>query len=79
MTNSDDDRDGRNAVARGYVIAMRVTSIGMQMALPPTIGWWLDGKFNTEPWLLILGAIIGFTVSMFELVRLAKDSEDSKD
>ena len=78
MTNSDDDRDGRSAVARGYVIATRVTSIGIQMAIPPAVGWWADSKFNTAPWLLCLGAVFGFTVSMFELVRLAKDSEDPK-
>ena len=75
MAKNDDDRDGRNSVARGYVLASRVTSIGMQMALPPTLGWWLDEKFHTTPWLLIGGAVLGFTVSMLELIRLAKDSE----
>ncbi len=79
MSKSDGDRDGRNSVARGYVVSTRVTSIGMQMAIPPAIGWWADSKFKTEPWLLCLGAVIGFTVSMYELVRLAKDSEKSKD
>ena len=74
MTPSDDERDGRNSVARGYVLATRVTSIGMQMAFPPLIGWWADSKFNTAPWLLILGAAMGFGVSLLELIRLAKDS-----
>ena len=74
MTPSDDERDGRNSVARGYVLATRVTSIGMQMAFPPLIGWWVDSKFNTAPWLLILGAAMGFGVSLLELIRLAKDS-----
>ena len=79
MVSNDDDRDGRNSVARGYVLATRVTSIGMQMAIPPALGWWADGKLNTTPWLLGLGAVVGFTVSIFELVRFAKDSEDSAD
>ena len=73
MTTGDDNRDGRTSVARGYVIATRVTSIGMQMAFPPLIGWWLDGKFNTAPWLLLLGTALGFGVSMLELVRLANE------
>jgi F0F1-type ATP synthase assembly protein I len=51
----------------------------MQMALPPTLGWWADSQFKTTPWLLIVGAVLGFTVSMFELVKLAKDSEDSSE
>ena len=74
MTQSDDERDGRSAVARGYVLATRVTSIGMQMAFPPLIGWWLDTKVGTGPWLLVVGAFLGFGVSMLELVRLAKES-----
>lgn len=49
------------------------------MAIPPAIGWWADSKFNTAPWLLIVGAVLGFTISMLELVRFAKDSENSKD
>jgi ATP synthase protein I len=77
MEQSDDDRDGRNSVARGYVLATRVTSIGIQMALPPTAGWWLDVRFGTSPWLTIVGVILGFSISMIELMRLAKDSEDS--
>lgn len=77
MAKSDDDRDGRNAVTRGYVLATRVTSIGIQMALPPTVGWWLDSRFGTDPWLTIVGVILGFSVSMLELLKLAKDSEDS--
>ena len=79
MSNSDDDRDGRSSVARGYVIASRITSIGMQMAAPPAIGWWADRKLNTAHWLLCLGAVLGFAVSMAELVRLGRESNDSKD
>ena len=79
MTKSDDHRDGRNSVARGYVIATRVSSIGMQMALPPLLGYWADVKFNTAPWLVILGAALGFSVSLLELIRFAKDSEVPKD
>ncbi len=79
MAKSDDHRDGRNSVARGYVIATRVTSIGMQMAFPPLVGYWADAKFNTAPWFVILGAALGFSVSLLELIRFAKDSEVPKD
>jgi F0F1-type ATP synthase assembly protein I len=50
----------------------------MQMAVPPAIGWWIDGQLNTAPWLLILGAVFGFTVSLFELVKFAKESAAPK-
>ena len=74
MTSSDDNRDGRSATARGYVLATRVTSIGMQMAFPPLIGWWMDSKFNTTPWFLLAGTTLGFGVSLLELIRLAKET-----
>ena len=79
MTKSDDDRDGRSSVARGYVLASRVTSIGMQMALPPALGWWADNQFHTTPCLLFGGAILGFSVSILELLRFAKDSEKNSE
>ena len=72
---NEEDRDGRSAVARGYVLATRVTSISLQMALPPVVGWWIDDQLGTTPWLTILGVVLGFTTSMRELLRLAKESE----
>lgn len=78
MTKSDGERDGRNATARGYVLANRVTSIGMQMALPPAIGWWADTKLKTAPWLLCLGAVLGFVMSLLQLIHLATESNDKE-
>ena len=78
MNQSDNDRDGRSSVARGYVLADRVFTIAMQMALPPAIGWWVDGKLKTSPWLLAAGAVLGFVASLLQLIKLAKDSEDEK-
>lgn len=74
MAKSDDDRDGRHAAARGYVLAMRVMSIGFQMALPPGAGWWLDQRYSTSPWFTVVGALLGFAMAMLELLKLAKES-----
>lgn len=75
MPPSDDDRDGRHAAAKGYILAMRVMTIAIQMALPPGIGWWLDQRYATAPWLMVVGVLIGFAMAMLELLKLAKDSE----
>lgn len=75
---NDEDRDGRSAVARGYVLATRVTSISLQMALPPVVGWWIDGRCGSTPWFTIFGVVLGFTTSMRELLRLAKESESDE-
>ena len=33
------------------------------------VGWWLDRKFGTAPWLMIGGIAIGAAGAMFSLVR----------
>jgi F0F1-type ATP synthase assembly protein I len=75
MAKSDDDRDGRNSAARGYVLATQVMSISLQMAIPPGIGWWLDQKFSTAPWLMVVGLLLGFSIAMLELLKLAKNGK----
>lgn len=77
LLTDDDDRDGRSAVARGYVMASRATSIGLQMAIPAGVGWWLDSKWNTAPWLMIVGIVLGFLVVILEIVRIVKESNEA--
>ncbi len=75
----DQDEDGRHAMARGYVLASRVMSIGMQMVVPLGVGWWVDSVWKTAPWCMSLGAVLGFVVAMLELIHLAKVSAASED
>ncbi|MCA9041520.1 MAG: AtpZ/AtpI family protein [Planctomycetaceae bacterium] len=53
-------------------IAHEVTSIGVSFALFPLLGYWLDSKLGTTPWLVIVGAILGFVVGMTLLVDLSR-------
>jgi F0F1-type ATP synthase assembly protein I len=35
------------------------------------VGYWLDGKFHTKPWLFVVGALLGITggfISFFRIV-----------
>ena len=66
--------DGRSATARGYVLASRASSIGLQMAIPTGVGWWVDSQWKTAPWFMIAGVCLGFLAAMLELVKLARDS-----
>ncbi len=72
--SDDENGDGRSATARGYVLASRATSIGLQMAIPTVLGWWADSSWKTTPGFMIAGVVLGFVVAMLELVKLAKDS-----
>lgn len=33
------------------------------------LGWWLDTKLGTEPWLLIVGAFVGASAGFYYLYR----------
>ena len=35
------------------------------------IGRWLDGKFDTAPWLMIVGGLIGSAGGMVSFIRTA--------
>lgn len=36
------------------------------------VGWWLDGRFDTLPWLTVAGTGLGFVLGMYILLKLAK-------
>ena len=45
--------------------------IGLEMAIPPAGGYWLDLRVGTSPLFVILGAILGFVGGMFHLLQIA--------
>ncbi|MGE3800061.1 MAG: AtpZ/AtpI family protein [Candidatus Kapaibacterium sp.] len=42
------------------------------------LGWWLDTKFETEPWLLLAGLIFGATGGMISFIRTALRAGSSR-
>jgi F0F1-type ATP synthase assembly protein I len=59
-----------DALARGYVWASRVTTIALQAVIPAGLGYWLDQRWGTFPWLLVIGAGLGLAIMLRELIRL---------
>lgn len=57
---------------------MRYAGLGIELAaavgLLSLLGWWLDGRWGTEPWGLMTGALVGLVGGMFLLVRTALGS-----
>lgn len=39
------------------------------------IGYWLDGRFKTEPWLTLSGAVVGISVGLFQFIRAAQQRQ----
>ncbi len=44
---------------------MLVACVGMGVAL----GYWLDGLWNTEPWLLIAGSLFGIATGFYHFFK----------
>ena len=51
----------------------RYAGLGLQFAgsigVFALLGWWLDEKLGTSPWLLLLGVFTGFGGGLYALVK----------
>ena len=68
----------RESISAAMTWASRVTSIAMEMALPPLLGSWLDRRWGTGYTLLIVGGVLGFVLGIMHLVRLAADASPKR-
>jgi F0F1-type ATP synthase assembly protein I len=62
---------------------LQYAGAGLQFALTflvlGAIGWWLDGRLGTGPWLMVLGILLGAAGAMYSLVRrLAPDQRSDR-
>jgi len=53
--------------------ASRISTIGLEFALPPLIGVGVDRWLHCQPLGVIIGAILGFLVGMFHILKIAKE------
>ena len=67
-------RDSEPPMAVAAYWVSRVTNISLEMVLPAGLGYWLDLRWGTEPWLLSVGACLGMFVAMVSLVRLSQQA-----
>jgi F0F1-type ATP synthase assembly protein I len=51
-------------VGIGFEFVVSVVALG-------AIGWYLDRKWNTTPWLLVVGLVLGLIVGIWTMVRTA--------
>ncbi len=78
-----DRKDIERKTRAGYK-ALRHSSLGIELAVSVVIGllggMWVDSKLGTEPWLMVLGLLLGLTAGIRSIVRayneVAADAED---
>jgi len=62
--------DPRSAVSIGLDWGTRITSIGLEFALPAFLGFGLDRWWKTSPWMTLIGAFLGLATGMTHVIRL---------
>lgn len=68
MPSPPKDRRPPMAVAMGWVA--HITGYAFELALPVGVGYWLDTRWGTAPWLLIVGILVGVAVSTLHLIQM---------
>ena len=54
---------------------MAYGQIGLEMAAPIGLGWFLDFRLGTTPWLTVAGAILGLVGGLAHLISLLEREE----
>lgn len=70
-------RNGQSGVAVGMYWATRISSVGFAIVLPALLGYWLDKKWGTSPWLVVVGACLGFAAAAVEFTKLVQQQGKS--
>ena len=57
----------------GYYVAL--AQVGMEMALPVLVGYWLDDWLETTPWITSSAAVFGFIAGMAHLILILRQKD----
>jgi F0F1-type ATP synthase assembly protein I len=73
---SNSEREERGSLGEALKYAqISGMLIGPMLGLG-AIGWWLDGRFGTKPWLLLTGLILGMIGGFVNFFRLVLPPTD---
>ena len=65
--------DDRSSLAEAF----RLSQIGLMLIAPMLglggIGYWLDGRFATRPWLMVVGLVLGMVGGFVNFIHMVID------
>ncbi len=76
MPESEQVKDARR---RAWAAAM---SVGWELSsftvLGLGVGWWLDRRFKSSPWGVLVGAFAGIGIGLYRLIRTFGSAQDGR-
>lgn len=54
-------------------LATKVTTIGLEFALPAAVGYGVDTWLGTKPAATVVGVVLGFITGMLHAVRMSRE------
>ncbi|GIX03514.1 MAG: hypothetical protein KatS3mg113_0520 [Planctomycetaceae bacterium] len=72
------DDEARRRLAQSYHWATMATTIALQAVVPIAVGWWVDRRWGSDPWGIVIGAGLGLLLLLLELSRWNKPRHQSK-
>jgi ATP synthase protein I len=68
----------RSPLSKGLELASTLSTLGFEFGLPPLLGHYLDQRLGSAPVGVLVGMILGFTIGIMHVLRVARDSTRSK-
>jgi F0F1-type ATP synthase assembly protein I len=59
-----------NDSSRGDLISLGL-ELAVGIGLGAAVGYWIDEKWHTAPWGILIGCIFGFSAGMYLLIKAA--------
>ena len=69
---SDRDAALNHGKKNPWALAGVGLELGVAIAVFSAGGWWLDGKFDTQPWLMLLGLSIGLIGGTYNIWKVGR-------
>ncbi len=77
MTDRQDEKKSQAGQSRGQgAVYQGAFEAVIALLIAVGFGYWLDGYFDTAPWLLLIGTAIGFASFTVRLIRLGRWMRD---
>lgn len=68
-------RGPKSPLSKGASYWLLAWSVPLSILIGYGAGWWLDERLGTEPWLQIIGFLLGAVAGVAQILQLASNDD----